>query len=129
MANNLRYLRELTNISGTELAKLLNISAHTYYAIENDKISFPEEIIIMISKIYQVSTAELFSCDLQNDIDLFRKLVEWAEMNREVRYAKAFQNLTGEEMSKHPYKQIRKSKSKIRSIKTDLIDITVDDVR
>ena len=113
MENNLRYFRETTNISVIELAKLLNISVHTYRAIENNKITVPGELIIMIGKIYKIATYQIFENNIQRDYSLAKQLYQWSMLEKGERFALAFFNLTGEAISCQPYKQIRKVKNEI----------------
>lgn len=54
MRNNLKLFRELSGVTAKELATLLNVTAHTYIAFEQEKMSIPKVIEIMIAKIYSI---------------------------------------------------------------------------
>lgn len=54
MRNNLKLFRELSGVTSKELATLLNVTTHTYIAFEQEKMSIPKVIEIMIAKIYSI---------------------------------------------------------------------------
>ena len=67
--NNLHYFRTESGIDVKLLAKLLNVTVHTYLAFEQEKMHLPYEIKIMLSMIYEVDENDFFceSSDLTND--------------------------------------------------------------
>lgn len=60
MKNNLKIFRELSGITKKELATLLNVTVHTYTAFEQEKMSIPAVIEIMISKIYMIPVDSIY---------------------------------------------------------------------
>lgn len=52
---NLRSIREDNDIKQKEIAKYLNISQNTYSQYENGIISLTAEVLLKLSKYYQVS--------------------------------------------------------------------------
>ena len=58
--NNLRYFREISGVTFKQLSKLLNVTVHTYIGFEQEKITIPLEIVVMLSKIYDISADEIF---------------------------------------------------------------------
>ena len=52
---NLRGIREDRDVKQREIAAYLNVSQNTYSQYENGVISLTDEILIKLSKYYQVS--------------------------------------------------------------------------
>ena len=61
----LKKLRELTNTSADELAKLLNISVQSYYRYETGQNEPSIEKLKILADFYQISID--FICDYEND--------------------------------------------------------------
>ena len=51
----IRALREDKDLSQSDIAKMLNISQSTYSRYENGNLDIPTEILISLSKYYNVS--------------------------------------------------------------------------
>ena len=51
----IRALREDKDLSQSDIAKMLNISQSTYSRYENGNLDIPTEILISLSKYYDVS--------------------------------------------------------------------------
>lgn len=54
MGNNLKLFRDLSGVTSKELATLLNVTTHTYIAFEQEKMSIPKVLEIIIAKIYSI---------------------------------------------------------------------------
>jgi hypothetical protein len=59
--NNLLFFRNTAGIKPKLLAKLLNVTVHTYLGFEQEKMCIPDEIQIMLSIIYDIDKIDLFS--------------------------------------------------------------------
>jgi transcriptional regulator with XRE-family HTH domain len=55
MYERIRALREDKDLSQSDIAKMLNISQSTYSRYENGNLDIPTEILISLSKYYDVS--------------------------------------------------------------------------
>jgi transcriptional regulator with XRE-family HTH domain len=113
MENNLKVIREKFLLSRKQIANLLQITAHTYAAIEQGILTPTPEILEILSRIYGIpksifyEKSENYSSVLRNYVVLFEQL------NEDERYEKAFKNLVGEAPGKTPYKQIFKARQQI----------------
>ena len=113
MSNNLSELRRISMLTPKELSVLLNITVHTYIAMEQEKISFSAEIILMLAKIYGIPTHYLFEDISVNRKEIEKILRKFSECNENERFSLALTNLIGENDGTHIYKKIRKMKSEI----------------
>ena len=52
--NNLKLLRMQSGLQAKELAKLLNVTVHTYTAFEQNRMTIPEISVVMLGKIYSL---------------------------------------------------------------------------
>lgn len=59
----LKELRKERNLTQTQIAQQLNIKQNTYSQYENGDRQVPLEIIIQLSKIYEVSTDYLLGLE------------------------------------------------------------------
>ncbi|MBR0534825.1 MAG: helix-turn-helix transcriptional regulator [Clostridia bacterium] len=55
MYERIRALREDKDLNQSEISKMLNISQSTYSRYENGNLDVPTEILISLSKYYNVS--------------------------------------------------------------------------
>lgn len=113
MSNNLKELREASMLSPKELSILLNVTVHTYIAMEQDKFSVAPEIKVMLSKIYGIPQEYLLdglSIKCKEVEDALNKLSICSENER---FSLALTNLIGKIEDKHISKKIRKLKINI----------------
>ena len=113
MENNLRKFREKSLLTPKQLSRLLNISVHTYIAMEQDKCSISTETIIMISKIYKIPSRFLFENLEKNEQEIDQAMEVFAKLEENDRFILAMKNLTNDEVGKSIYRQIRKVKMQI----------------
>ena len=59
MYERIRALREDKDLSQSDIAKMLNISQSTYSRYENGNLDIPTEILISLSKYYDVSVDDI----------------------------------------------------------------------
>jgi len=117
MNNNLKLFRTQSRLTPKQLSLLLNISVHTYNAIERDRIPIPFEIGEMLSIIYSVSRDKLISGTVtENDLSIAHKLaaLEDSEKIEVVLYT-----LTGSRDKKCMYRKINNIKQSILSHSID----------
>ena len=55
MYQRIRDLREDHDLNQTQMAKMLNVSQSTYSRYENGQLDIPSEILIALSRYYNVS--------------------------------------------------------------------------
>ncbi len=55
MYERIRDLREDKDLNQSQIAKILNISQSTYSRYENGNLDVPTEVLIALSKFYNVS--------------------------------------------------------------------------
>ena len=113
MENNLRKFMEKSLLTPKQLSRLLNISVHTYIAMEQDKCSISTETIIMISKIYKIPSRFLFENLEKNEQEIDHAMEVFAKLEENDRFLLAMKNLTNEEVGKSIYRQIRRVKMQI----------------
>ena len=114
MKTNLKEFREKSLLTAKQLSILLNVSVHTYIAMEQDKFSLSPEIIIMIAKIYQMPTHFLFEDSILNQEEIDAIMINFSKLpNEEKRFQLAVKNLTGGVVEKSLHRQIRKLKNQI----------------
>lgn len=58
--NNLFFFRSIAKIKSKQLAKLLNVTVHTYIGFEQERMCIPIEIQAMLSRIYGIDKMDLF---------------------------------------------------------------------
>lgn len=113
MASNLLFIREQLQITKKFISKLLNISVYTYAGYENGRLSIPIEILIMLSKIYNISTSDLL-CKPKNISNDCLKLIEQLnKLSEKEKEATLIKNLTDGSSYNLSYKRINTIKSKI----------------
>lgn len=106
MNNNFLYFRNKANVSKKTLAKLLNTSVYTYCGYENNRLTVPDEVLIMFSKIFDIGIEEIFldpaliSKDTKINLEKFNELKESEQKYELIR------RLTGEARHNVSYKEI-----------------------
>lgn len=111
--NNLRLLRALIDVPPKKLAKLLNVTAHTYIAFEQEKMKIPLEIVKMLSMIYQVDEAVILGSEMLLNAELNEKFTRIAKLPEEEKYNRLCEALLGKNV-KLNYHNIKEIKNKIR---------------
>lgn len=111
--NNLKYLRELSGITPKELAKLLNISVHTYKSIEQGRLPITKLYLQMLGKIFSIDLNSFLVSIDEIDEPTINKMVSFSAMNEEERYAVLCNNLTDGKCSNVTYRDVRKAKEKL----------------
>lgn len=102
--------REQSNLTPKQLSRLLNITVHTYHAMEQGKISFRPDIIEMLSRIYQV---QITDSGENQDGELKRIGEAFGTLSEEDRFFKAMENLTGTGSYQPSYRKVAKVKQNI----------------
>ena len=111
MKNNLELFRTESGLTPKQLSLLLNMSVHTYNAIERDRLPLPVEIGEMLAIIYSVSRDKLMSDDLtEGDLNGSRKL---APLDESQKFDAALYALTGSKDKKCLYRKLEKIKANI----------------
>lgn len=120
MKNNLEFLRTITDLRMSDIAKLLNIRVDKYRQYENGTMIIPDAQLIIIAKLYKLPICFLFC----NNKDIDNKTVEYlkniSKIERSIRLPMLIKNLTGDESSKLTYHQIAKMITGIKEALTDL---------
>jgi DNA-binding XRE family transcriptional regulator len=96
-----------------ELSVLLNITVHTYIAIEQEKFSLSEEIVVMLAKIYQIPTHLVCENNAFSQKEVVSSLAKFALCDGKERFRLALTNLIGETNDTHVIFKIRKAKKQI----------------
>ncbi len=113
MNNNFLYFRNKANVSKKTLAKLLNTSVYTYCGYETNRLTVPNEVIIMFSKILGITIEEIFldpaliSEETKTNIEQLNKLKEPEQECELIR------RLTGKDCENISYKEIGEIKKDI----------------
>lgn len=136
MNQKIRFLRELLNLTETEVSTLLNISSYKYISYEKNDTSIPFDVLLLISKIYGITIERLLniSCNKQ---ELLFELNNHGFINlndKEKTLKKIKLNLFSNEHIKVNYHSIRKVKNTfqcniINSIKSLCNEKNYDDLQ
>lgn len=110
--NNLRLLRKMIDVPPKKLAKLLNVTAYTYIAFEQEKMNIPLEIVKMLSMIYQVDEEILLGSEMLQNAELSEKFSRIAKFPEDEKYNLLCKALLGENV-KFNYHNIKEVKNKI----------------
>lgn len=102
--------RERSNLTSKQLSKLLNISTHTYWAMEQGKITFRPEILEMLARIYGIQWPD---SDISQEVILNSIATEFGMLNEDERFLQAMKNLTGEDNRKLSFRKIERVKNDI----------------
>ena len=71
LGNKIKELRELNNLSKTELGDLLNVTMETIYKYENNIIkNIPLDNIIKLAEIFRISPSYLLGWSDSENIDI-----------------------------------------------------------
>ena len=71
LGNKIKELRELNNLSKTELGDLLNVTMETIYKYENNIIkNIPLDNIIKLAEIFRISPSYLLGWNDSENIDI-----------------------------------------------------------
>lgn len=111
--NNLKYLRELSGITPKQLAKLLNVSVHTYKALEQGRLSISKTYLQMLGKIYSVELNVFLVPIEEIGESTIEKMYRLSCLTEEQRYAVLCNNLTDGNCSNVTYRDVRKVKEKL----------------
>lgn len=113
--NNLAYFREVSGATPKQLARLLNVSVHTYRALEQERISILQLHLRMLGKIYSISPDSFIVSIEQVSESTLNCLQKLSTLTEEQRYSVLCNNLTDGLCSKVTYRDVRKAKEKIVS--------------
>ena len=115
MKNNLELFRTESGLTPKQLSLLLNMSVHTYNAIERDRLPLPMEIGEMLAIIYSVSRDKLLSANLSDsDLNGAHKL---APLDESQKFDAALYALTGSKDKKYLYRKLEKRKCELKKEK------------
>lgn len=112
---NLIKIREFSQVNSKIIAKLLNITVHTYRAFEQGKMTPPPEIIRMIAMMYRIDDLVLFD-SAYFDQNVINNLIKISELSQDEKYNYLASGILGEE--KPNYHNIKKVKDQIREFIT-----------
>jgi DNA-binding XRE family transcriptional regulator len=112
--NNLKYFREESGVEIKQLARLLNVTAHTYLGFEQEKMGMPKEIEIMLAIIYCVDQVELFCEESLIRKDSIKRVQELSYYDKNTLFDLLSARLLGSNYIAVNYRTINKVKDKIR---------------
>lgn len=111
--NNLQILRELIDVKPKTMANLLNVTTHTYNAYERETMFPSNEVVEMLSIIYEVDKSVIVGeCDLIED-ELNERLCPIAQLTEDEKYALLATRLLGDNV-KLSLKNIRDKRKAIK---------------
>lgn len=111
--NNLELFRTEAGMTPKQLSLLLNMSVHTYNAIERNRIPMPPEIGIMLAIIYSVTREKLTADTITlTDLNGAHQLIGLDACER---FEVALYALTGSKDRKNLYRRIKETKFNILS--------------
>ena len=112
--NNLSYFRKASGVEVKQLARLLNVTAHTYLGFEQEKMSIPQEIEIMLAIIYCVDRTELFCEESLIRKDSIRRIQALSYYDKTALFELLSTRLLGSDHIAVNYRTINKVKDEIR---------------
>lgn len=112
--NNLNYFRKESGIEARQIARLLNVTVHTYLGFEQEKMSIPPEIEIMLALIYCVDRAELFCEESLIRKDAVKRVQTLSNYDKNALFELLSTRLLGGCHTTVNYRTISKVKNEIR---------------
>lgn len=112
--NNIKTFRELSGVTKKELARLLNVTVHTYSAYEVDNNAIPAVIGVMLSMIYKISIYELFCPYEQVEKKSLDYIMRLRSLETSTRFDILSYNILGNSDHKPTYHWIQEVKERIR---------------
>ena len=112
--NNLSYFRKVSGVEIKQLARLLNVTAHTYLGFEQEKMSIPQEIEIMLAIIYCVDRTELFCEENLIREDSIKRIQALSNCDKTTLFELFSTRLLGSNHTSVNYRTINKVKDEIR---------------
>ncbi len=112
--NNLSYFRKESGVEAKQLARLLNVTVHTYLGFEQEKMCIPPEIEIMLAVIYCVERSELFCEKSQIKKDSIKRIQSLSHYDKTVLLDLLSTRLLGSDHIAVNYRTINKVKDEIR---------------
>lgn len=106
MNNNFLYFRNKANIPKKTLAKLLHTSVYTYCGYENNRLIVPKEVLIMFSKMFEISIEEIFLEPTLISKETNKKLKHLRILKRDQQEYELISSLIGTERHSLSYKEI-----------------------
>lgn len=113
--NNLEYFRKISGVTPKQLARLLNVSVHTYRAFEQERISISQLQLRMLGKIYSIKSDSFIISIEKVSESTINNLQQLSTLTDEQRYSVLCNNLTDGSCSTVTYRDVRKAKEKIVS--------------
>ena len=113
MNNNFLYFRNKANVSKKTLAKLLNTSVYTYCGYETDRLTVPNEVIIMFSKIFGITVEEVFLDPAIISEETKITLEQLSKLKESEQEYELIRRLTGKDCQNISYKEIGEIKKDI----------------
>jgi len=111
--NNLQLLRECADLKKKDVARLINVSAHTYYGYEQGRCDIPKECLVMLSKIYGISLNEIEN-KIELTADTLNKMDALKSLDKKDRIRKLVFNLTGIDKTSVGFNEIRVLREKFK---------------
>lgn len=112
--NNLSYFRKESGVEVKQLARLLNVTAHTYLGFEQEKMGIPQEIEIMLAIIYCVDRTELFCEESLIRKDSIKRIQALSNYDKTALFELLSTRLLGNDHIAVNYRTINKVKDEIR---------------
>ena len=111
--NNLKYFRELADVTPKQLSKLLNVTVHTYIGFEQEKNTIPAEILLMLGKVYSIDPTEISIP--QNELNTKTKTVisGYSTLTEDKKIEVFCYNLTGKRKNNLTFCDIKRIKQEI----------------
>lgn len=113
MCTNLLYMRQKSNSTKKIIAKLLNVSVYTYTGYETDRLIIPNEVLVMLAKIYNIPISDLFCKEEAISDTTINKLHLLSSISEAQRVQQLTENLTGNSHTNISYREIKKIKNSI----------------
>ena len=106
MNNNFLYFRNKANISRKTLSKLLNTSVYTYCGYEKNRLTVPNEVVIMFSKMFDITVEEIFTNPALISKETKLKLERFSKLKESQQEYELIRRLTGQGRSNISYREI-----------------------
>lgn len=111
--NNLLFFREMSGVQRSELSYFLHTSIHVYHCYEVDKVTIPDEIKRLLSKLYDAPEEELFNSEGSVTDETRAKLQNLAGLDKDQRMKRLALNLSDGKCDKLNFDQIEQIKHSI----------------
>ncbi len=113
--NNLAYFRKLAGLEAKQLAKMVDVTVHTYNGFEKNIMSIPFEVAGMLAMLYDITSADLFCEEYQISEEAIEGVNALGQMSESDRHRLFMKRLFDDEDAVIKYRNIKRLKDRLKN--------------